>query len=562
MLKQQIYDKKLILWFLVAAFLILDPLLESWGLFMVRDIFDAMLINENLRSVLISFFIVGALWTVKRLSGFFQGVVTIYLVKKIKVDWRSLVFKGIMKVRPSDYKNLDSGDYSSMFLNDITILEGRYLYNLIQLIADMFTIIILSAALVNLDKRLATVILIISFIALVVPLFAQKILRKYNFAYSVQLSRFTQRLKEYFSAYMTIRNYNSESHIDGLFENENESVEQKKYETDYVITFTSNIGTQFAFMTYFATVAYGIFLYYKGQMTVGTIIAAATFAQSLGEPVMMIITRLNNIKSVSTIMKKLNDVVLKDSGEKEDTDEDVCFNNVEFDNVGININRKQILNNFTYTFERGKKYLIIGKNGSGKSSLVKILKQYFSDYSGVVRIDKKPINDFPSNIINNGISYMSEGVSLLSYSVEDNIAMFKPYQTAEIQRVSKEVFLNVELDRMLRDDGINVSSGERRRIEIARSLVNKAEVMIFDEVISTLDIETAYEIEKQALSIENKIIIFISNNFSGKLIDQYDEILLLSDGMLATHGKYHELLESNEYFRNIYDIRFGNRHEN
>jgi ATP-binding cassette subfamily C protein len=556
MLTKQLFEKKLILWFIIIAFLIADPLLESKLTFMVRDIFDAISRMDALRSVLTTFFILGVLWTVKRIFGFFQGVATVYLVKKIKVDWRSLIFKGIMKIRPSEYKNLDSGDYSSMLLNDITILEGRYIYNLIQLTSDVFTIIILSASLVTLDRRLAAVILIISFIALVVPLFAQKYLRKYNFAYSVQLSRFTQRLKEYFSAFLPIRNYNSEDHITGFFENENNDVEQKKYETDFVITFTSNIGTQFAFMTYFAAVALGIFLFYQGEMTIGTIIAAATFAQSIGEPVMWVITRMNNVKSVGTILKKLNDVVSNVSNENDKTDDNVCFDKVEFDDVSINIDGKQIVKNIKYTFERGKKYLIIGKNGSGKSSFVKILKQHFSDYSGVVRIDGKPINNLPFKNLNNGISYMSEGVSLLSYSVKDNIAMFKPYQQSEIEYVANEVFLNVELDRILRDDGINVSSGEKRRIEIARSLVNKAEVMIFDEVISTLDIETAYEIEKQALIIENKIIIFISNNFSGKLIDQYDEILLFSDGMLAAHGKYHELLESNEYFRRIYDIRF------
>ena len=526
---------------------------------MVRDIFDAMARMDNLRSVFNSFFILGVFWTVKSVFGFFLGVITVFLVKKIKVDWRSLIFKGIMKFRPSDYKNLDSGDYSSMLLNDITILENRYLYNIISLIADFFSMIILSAALITLDRHLAAVILIFCFIALIVPLFAQKYLRKHSLNYSIQLSRFTQRLKEYFSAYLTIRNYNSEDHITGLFENENHDVEQKKYETDYSITLISNIGRHIAFLTYFAAVGYGIFLFYQRQMTVGTIIAAAAFAQSIGTPVMNIIQRLNNIKSVGTIIQKLNNVVLIDSSVNEKLDEIIRVDNVEFDNVSIKINEKSIVKNFRYTFEKGKKYLIIGKNGSGKSSLFKILKHYFSDYSGIVRVDGKPINDLPLKILNNSISYMSESVSLLSYSLQDNIAMFKPYLPEEIQRITNEVFLNVELDRILRDDGINVSSGERRRIEIARSLINKAEIMIFDEVISTLDIETAYEIEKQALSLENKIIIFISNNFSGKLIDQYDEILLLSDGMLVAHGKYYELLEINEYFRNIYDIRFVRR---
>ena len=82
-------------------------------------------------------------------------------------------------------------------------------------------------------------------------------------------------------------------------------------------------------------------------------------------------------------------------------------------------------------------------------------------------------------------------------------------------------------------------------------------VLIFDEVVSTLDIETAYEIEKLALDFEEKTVIFISHNFSGKLIREYDEILVMGDGKLISHGSYEALVKECDYFRKICEIKFG-----
>ena len=110
------------------------------------------------------------------------------------------------------------------------------------------------------------------------------------------------------------------------------------------------------------------------------------------------------------------------------------------------------------------------------------------------------------------------------------------------------------MERSVTDEGRNISSGEQRRIEIARSLLESAKVLIFDEVVSTLDIETAYDIERMALDLADKTVIFISHNFSGKLIKEYDEILVMESGKLLAHGTYADLISSCEYFRRICDI--------
>ena len=96
--------------------------------------------------------------------------------------------------------------------------------------------------------------------------------------------------------------------------------------------------------------------------------------------------------------------------------------------------------------------------------------------------------------------------------------MFREYNADAFEQAITDPQIKIDLEREVSDEGRNISSGEQRRIEIARSLLESVRVLIFDEVVSTLDIETAYEIEKMALDFKDKTVIFVSHNFSGKLI--------------------------------------------
>lgn len=159
--------------------------------------------------------------------------------------------------------------------------------------------------------------------------------------------------------------------------------------------------------------------------------------------------------------------------------------------------------------------------------------------------------------ISRTVSYLSENVALFSGTVRDNICLFRQFPSEAFEKAIADAHLNLDPEREIADGGRNISSGESRKIEIARSLIGVVPVLIFDEVVSTLDIETAYEIEKLALSLQEKTVIFISHNFSGKLIREYDEILVMDSGRLAAHGTYDELIGSCEYFRKICGIKFG-----
>ena len=300
----------------------------------------------------------------------------------------------------------------------------------------------------------------------------------------------------------------------------------------------------------------------QGQILLGTVVAALSFAGDLATPLNGIVENINSIRSVKEIVNKINGLTSVAEQESEPSgkvDQLVNADSVDiyFNDLSISMQDKHIVNHFSFKFESGKKYLVVGKNGAGKSSIFKALKKRFSSYSGDIMINDINTRDLTNLEISKVVSYLNENVALFSGTVNDNVSLFRPYKDEEYNKAVKDAQMVLSSDRVINEDGVNISSGEQRRIEIARSLLSKARVMIFDEVVSTLDIETAYEIEKMVLEYEKQTMIFISHNFSGKLIREYDEILVMDSGRLVDHGTYDELIENSSYFRNICEIKFG-----
>lgn len=281
-----------------------------------------------------------------------------------------------------------------------------------------------------------------------------------------------------------------------------------------------------------------------------------------------IIVNINSIRSVRNIVKKLEDMssggIQERSLDNQNPSVDAseieseCDQfEVSFDDFNLTLGEATIIDHFSFRFETGKKYLIVGLNGSGKSTLFKALKKWYGSNADNITINEQPVSKINNESLSKCISYLNENVSLFSGSVRDNITLFRKCSPEIFNKAVSDAQIKLDLNRKINDEGRNISSGEQRRIEIARSLLSSVRMIVFDEVVSTLDIETAFEIERMALDFKDKTVVFISHNFSGKLIREYDEILVMQDGKLLTHGSYDELINDCDYFRRICDIKFG-----
>ena len=551
---------------MIFILIIAEPSLNSVLNFWLQRLFDAAAPGVEKMHILRMLTAGFLLWILKRVVNFASGLLKTRFICNAKQEVKHMLFTNLLGLDTSNISRIAaSGEYISLFTNDITILETRFFNQIVSLISNVFSIAILGASFLALNKKLAIAILLFGIITMFVPAAFSKELNAKNLLYSECMSRFTQRMKEYIVAYPTIKNYAIEKAVVGKFDDLNSDTEEARFEADYALSLANNVGSLLSWFMQFIGVGFGLVLVVSGEIMIGTVVAAQSFASDLANPLQNIIFNINSIKSVKEIVGKIErlssdtlktDSALIKSTETTPSKREGGFE-ISFDRFGLAIGDKKIIDSFSFTFEEGKKYLVVGLNGSGKSTLFKALKKWYKATSGRILFDGKDVAELKNSDLSKAVSYLNEDVSLFSGTVRDNISLYRQYDEQKFLQAVCEAQVKLNLEREIGDEGNNISSGEQRRIEIARSLLESANVLIFDEVVSTLDIESAYEIEKMALNFNDKTIIFISHNFSGKLINEYDEILVMENGRLLDHGPYEELLSSCAYFKRICEIKFG-----
>jgi ABC-type multidrug transport system fused ATPase/permease subunit len=189
--------------------------------------------------------------------------------------------------------------------------------------------------------------------------------------------------------------------------------------------------------------------------------------------------------------------------------------------------------------------------------MAKLLKNTYSGYEGNILLDTYNLATPEGASLSRLVSYSNETVSLLSDTVRNNILLYRDVSDDRLETAVRLADLRVPMNRKAGDGARFLSSGERRKLELARALIDNPQVMILDEVVSILDIETAYEIEKLVLSLEDRTVIMISNAFSGQLLDRYDQIVLMSQGSILAQGTHSELMQKSDEYREIYRLRCG-----
>lgn len=544
----------------LAIFIVVEPLLNSFLNLWLARLFDSAVVGENV-IIIVRLLIIGfSVWISKRIVIFIMDTVKNNLLCNIRHDIKRDAFVNVLNKNTFDITEQGgSGEYASLFINDINIFEERYYGKIVDFVTYCVAVVINAAAFIHLNYKLALAILLFGILVAVVPLAVSRKLNESNYKYSETLSKFTQKLKEFFTAYPAIKNYAVEKGILQAFDGVNLNTENSKFQAEYELNLANCIGAMLSWFMQIVAIGLGLMMVVRGEILVGTVIAARSFASDLAQPLQGAIGNLNSIKSVKDIARKI-DRMTCDSGQESvaavQTSKIPEKSDIAFEGVSLTVGDKKIVNNFSFTFGFGKKYLIIGKNGAGKSTIFKLLKNKYRDYSGQITLGGVPLEDISNDELAKNVSYLTESVVLLGDDIADNIRFFRDIPDEKLRAAFESAQISIDSSRRLLDGGSNVSSGEQRRIEIARSMCGDAQFLIFDEVISVLDVKTAYEIEKMVLDYD-KTVVFISHNFSGRLIKEYDEILLMEGGELIAHGSYDQLIESNQEFREICSIKFG-----
>lgn len=563
MIKKYLLNKSFLTYGYIALILA-APAIEAANTYVYYDMFNAVG-SDNLNLVLtlmlkaIICFVIGGLFR------YWIGVMRQTIIFKARTQLKEDYLGKLFEQDFSTFSQDNIGVHISSLTNDISLLEYKYFTGTLMLMEAILSITVTGVAIftLGLRKTMVAIILIGEIVSIAVCFLAKKYSVRINNRFFDGLANFTESLKDFFSCFFLFKNYGVEDHIYENFRDKNNTVEGLKTDADVTVNFVFTLSKLCTSFLKFVVVGLGVIFLVALNGTFAEIYISYQFTGQIFSPTQNVITRINDINSATGLVAKFKKILFgenepqtKTVSEQQSGHED-RIQSVSFCDVSLQKGSKTILKHIDLTFEPKKKYLIIGRNGSGKSSMLRLLKGYDTQYTGKIMIDGAEMQTYDSESLSKKIVYINEQVSLFCDSVFNNITMYKDYSEQAVNDATQAAGLKVNLDRIISDGEINLSSGERRRIELARAYLSNAPVLVLDEAVSTLDIQTAYDIEKTMLDMEDRTVIFVSHNFSSSLIKKYDAIILLSDGQIVDVGTHEQLLCSSALYRNIIEIKSG-----
>lgn len=251
---------------------------------------------------------------------------------------------------------------------------------------------------------------------------------------------------------------------------------------------------------------------------------------------------LNVIQSSKSIYDK---ITAKEEGEAEKNGRENPFSfkhDITVKNLTFSYEGKNVFKYLNFTLEKGKKYLLKGPSGVGKTTLIKLLSMSYDDYEGSITIDGKDLQTIRLDDFNKNVSFIYQDVFLFEASIFENISLFKDIDPKRVMdsaiSAGLEDFLKQEPDSIntrISENGKNLSGGERQRISIARALCKEAEILFVDEATASLNDDLGRSIEQTILNLDATVVA-ISHKFFQGITSQYDYVLELKDGYINQYA--------------------------
>ncbi|MGI2036810.1 lipid A export permease/ATP-binding protein MsbA [Shewanella frigidimarina] len=525
--------------------------------------------NANKDIMLMAPIAVILMFSLRGVANFVSTYCVSYMSAQLIMDMRQQVFEHYLRLPVSYIDRENSGNLISRVTFDTEQIARASGSALISIVRDSMTAIGMLGIMFYYSWKLSLCILVIGPIMGVVISVVSKRFRKVSKQIQSAMGGVTATTEQMIKGHKNVLVFGGQkTEVERFFQ-----VNDRNRYQNMKLAVAQSISQPLIMVI--GSFALAFVLYAATWDSMKTDLTAGTFAAILGAMLAMLqpiknLTRVNaefqrGIAACTTVFELLDTPPEPDNGvfSIDRVEGKLTFDNVTFAYPG---QEKSALNGINFEVKPGKTVALVGRSGSGKSTIASLITRFYGDLStGDIRLDDTSIYDYQLKSLRNQVALVSQQVTLFNDTIANNIAYAYPGEVTREQIVhAAELAYAMEfidtlpdgLDTQVGENGVLLSGGQRQRIAIARAMLRDAPVLILDEATSALDTESEKAIQKGLDNLRhNRTSIVIAHRLS--TIESADEILVIDQGKIVERGNHSELIAQAGIYANLYQMQFS-----
>ncbi len=511
---------------LIVSYSVVD-LLKS---ILMSYIFDDHLLDSILSLIVIVLIFLGV-YLIVSIS---QQYVVEVLKNKVRYSLNQNLYQSYASRNIESFQKKDSSEILNEFNNEVNVVIDNYVSSKLNVFSLTISLILGSLYIANLSVEILMFLLFCAFITIFINSIFKNRLKKNQMNYLDSMKQWLCSIKNLCRCFNDIKILNLEKVFCDDLDLENKNLEQNTLKNNGFIKILTSLNSFISQAMFFLTLLFGILLIHYNRLTVGQLLGIAQASNMVIMPIVNYANLRNMIQSSKPVLQNLLDnSICYEENKPIIFDEQI--HDIKIKHLSYAYGARKILDLNDLTIDQGKKYLVIGKSGDGKSTFLDILtKQKKADG---IYVNDKDLKDVQFSTYADTFSYVNQNNDLLPFSFEQNITLgrkMSKYSLKELVTIfNLESIFDKERDN-LDFEHLNLSGGEKQRICLARAMYRNKKWLFLDEAFSAIDKTNSDRIHQFILSNPDLTVLSIEHKVTKETVSLYDKVLLFESKKIVS----------------------------
>ena len=478
---------------------------------------------------------------------------------------RNTLFAHVQRLPFAWHTRNQTGDIIQRCTSDVDVVRNFIAGQLIEVVRTAILVLTALGLMFSMNVKLSLIALIfVPVVMLYSGIYYSRISRQFLAADEAE-GELTVTVQENLTGVRVVRAFGREQFEVERFDEKNNTFARKWIDLGYTLGAYWGLGDIVTGLQVLSVIAFGALFAVRGEITLGEFLVFVSYNQTLAWPVRSLGRTLSEMSKTGVSLQRLNEILCAEAEQKEpDAQKPPLSADIVFDHVTFRYEEQPVLRDLSFTIEKGTTFGILGATGSGKSTITYLLNRLYDlpEDGGRITIGGVDLRDIDRDYLRRNVGVVLQEPFLFSKTIEQNIAVAasdpsasRVHRSADIADIHQSIlsFAN-GYETMVGERGVTLSGGQKQRVAIARTLMLDAPILVFDDSLSAVDLETDARIrDSLRKNTGDATVVLISHRINTLM--HADRILVLEQGRVSDIGTHRELISRPGVYQRVFEMQ-------